>query len=188
MHDAPVALEPSEEAERAIKHVISLHESWAKAAGHTPPDLRAAVHVLVDVGATGADMRQDIADDTFILNLSLAACAYALDAHRACDRGERDRAWSCVACAHRLIGQAEAFISMKKHPEAMASMVSRVMANLRHGPTKAAMKWVQDEWRLHRAEYKGKAEFGRIYAGRLRNERSVKVTDRQIWAEWLKGL
>ena len=60
-------------------------------------------------------------------------------------------------------------------------------ALLKHAPHRAARVWVEEEWTAHREAYDGnKSAFARDYSARLRNERGVKVTDKQIRDVWLQ--
>jgi hypothetical protein len=63
------------------------------------------------------------------------------------------------------------------------------LAALRHAAMREAREWVTAEWKAHRTGYDGnKSEFSRHYSSRLRNERELIVTDRNIRERWLKGL
>lgn len=54
-------------------------------------------------------------------------------------------------------------------------------------PHKDARAWVVSEWLTHHAAYGGnKSEFARSYSARLKRERGVQVSDKQIRDVWLR--
>ncbi|MDR6857881.1 hypothetical protein [Variovorax guangxiensis] len=50
-----------------------------------------------------------------------------------------------------------------------------------------AREFAQQQWTAHAAEYKSKQDFAAILKGRIRHEFDVKVTERTICEDWLKG-
>jgi hypothetical protein len=51
-----------------------------------------------------------------------------------------------------------------------------------------AKAWVQEEWKRYGANYKGKADFSRIYAALLRNRNIKPPRPEEIAERWLRGL
>lgn len=67
------------------------------------------------------------------------------------------------------------------------SRLARLGAEAAHGESNNARAWVQSEWLKHRDVYSGnKSAFARDYVGRLRHERSVVVTEKQMREVWLR--
>lgn len=67
------------------------------------------------------------------------------------------------------------------------SELARSAADARHREGRQAREWVRAEWDAHQGAYEGnKSAFARDYSARLRNERSIKVTEKQLREIWLK--
>jgi hypothetical protein len=69
------------------------------------------------------------------------------------------------------------------------SAQARIAANKGSKENKRAREWVISEWKQHKAEYRSKSDFARIYAKLVLNRFHIKpVSDRNIRERWLEGL
>lgn len=81
----------------------------------------------------------------------------------------------------------DVYFALSKGVAVGKSIAPRKNASKRHAPTRAARKFVIDEWKLHRSAYDGnKSAFTRDYVKRVRNEFDVVVTEKQMREVWLK--
>lgn len=93
-----------------------------------------------------------------------------------------------------LFDRAMKIFSERANPFSLIEVIDIVERNTRsaralrqHTPKRQAREWVESEWRSHRDEYGGnKSAFARDYSARLRNERGLKVSDKQIREVWLR--
>lgn len=67
------------------------------------------------------------------------------------------------------------------------SELNSELARRRHKKSNEARAWVRAEWAEHRAQYQhNKSEFARHYTRRLKLERDVDITEKQMREVWLK--
>lgn len=143
------------------------------------------------LGANGVAIFQVPSLIPFVQRLAATALLYSLDDAMIAEFLDGRGLPTVLRLVERLSAHIEPphnMLAMIRTAKQMALSERGADAALsRHGESNNARAWVQSEWLEHREAYGGnKSAFARDYVRRVRNERGVVVTEKQMREVWLK--